>query len=40
MTVDLYGKRVPSVDEALADAVGNVIVARSNVFALRETGTE
>jgi integrase len=34
-TVDLYGKRVPSVDAALADAVGGAIFAAPNVVPLR-----
>ncbi|MEJ7786462.1 MAG: hypothetical protein WKF96_16790 [Solirubrobacteraceae bacterium] len=29
-TIDLYGKRVPSVDTALADGVGASIFAASN----------
>lgn len=35
-TVDLYGKRVPSVDAALADAVGaSIFDAEDNVTPLR-----
>jgi integrase len=34
-TVDLYGKRVPSVDAALADAVGGAIFAAPKVVPLR-----
>jgi len=34
-TVDLYGKRVPSVDAALADAVGASIFAPPEVTPLR-----
>lgn len=40
-TVDLYGKLVPSVDAALADAVGaSIFAAPDNVTPLRREVTE
>jgi hypothetical protein len=36
-TVDLYGKRVPSVDAALANAVGaSIFTEQTNVVPLRK----